>query len=342
MTLAKIAFVLSALVLCSACTAQTQTNTIAVNVSVIGGGVISDIPLVVWSKSSPPAMVRTDASGNATATIQSDVTDTEFSIKSAAWYSPGATVEDRLDLLEVWQSKMRQYHFERLYVVPLQAGVTSYQKNIVVRPAITVTGTVVGESGNPGKAWAIHSGMVDPKLIEAGSNTFVVGGVPRSEVSHVFVGNQNVVKRFVVPSSAVDLDLGELSVFAAEATTPVRVRLPAFEPSALSKREIGGAGVTLLRTDGSFVLTYPAIQVPEGLLGVAKVSEGTVPVVPPGEYFVIPGTFFAWPLQVKLWNAVLAGAVIPGSIPRLNASGSAEVLIEVDSLAVLQAIANMP
>ncbi len=334
--------------------AQAQTDAITVNVTAQteAGAPLPNVPLVVCVPGQPVFRMTNEAGQTGPIQFNTNPGDDEITVvlDTSRYfdlsYEQGALAYSR------WKELRQTYHFDFPLSTKIQSGVDTYNITLVAHDAITVTGRITNQPYWAhdllvvfvrGGAWASDYNPVEP---------FVIKGVRKGQPAELifwFTGNAYHSIRLTAEQTQQDVDLGQI-------TLPTITGDSAAQISVINHADLWGPGrldelgddVTLIKSDGSLILTYP-IQ-PQDHVIVPKLESGEEtdpPLVPGGTYYVCPGALIGR-MQYQLLDAIRDGhaAVLDAhGVPKITAPGSmtlnaTEARNQI--LDALEAIANPP
>lgn len=330
----------TALVSTEAHAQATRTITVEVTVQTSTGLPLEDVPLMLLGPADRP-VAKTEGDGRATLTGEVPLSDSSVSVRVHGGGDDrlGST-EQQLALALRMKALEEQYWIEQYTRIMLDELQQMYLVTVTAHPAVRVSGVVADQSGGPLAELVITSDMSEALDVTDGQGTFSLAGVRRGWPNCLFVlchGWSVVPLRLTAEQTQADVDLGQIVLPDYERTAFFRARLS----NSIEWREIQEsgliAGVTLVAADGSIMFTEVAYRSPAN---PDELRLRTDPLaLPPGEYYIAPGSFATGRVQVALLRAREQGMDLTGTgIPKVTLVEGQTVDVDVDLLATYLAI----
>lgn len=131
----------------------------------------------------------------------------------------------------------------------------------------------------------------------------VLGVLPGESIPLLIAGTDDATTFYLeLPAHEVDADLGDITVPELVKDATVQLALDATDWEHEDGEQYTFAGVTLIRSDGSYLLTFLANaqgQIVTNFQG----SDTTLPV-PAGTYYLLPGGFLDRPIDLRAFDLV--------------------------------------
>lgn len=268
-----------------------------------------------------------DAEGEALVQIEVPTSTQELHVSLGARLE-APTIPSRATIdIQRFRELKRQFTIRRLYTVEVLVNQSVYSLQIQLAPAVTVRGRLVTPTGEP-----VNKGAVSARGCECNAWTgrdepgvFVLDSVPRNEaVEVVLSGNSQATRLIALTASQTqsDLDLGDIVLPPKAGACKVRLAFTSDRP--------GGARGSLLQTvvssDGRYIVSVMAGA--DGELVDPALREGWLP---PGQYYVFPGSPHVNDTWFQLFDLIRAGrADDHPELPSFVASATEEVSITID------------
>lgn len=226
---------------------------------------------------------------------------------------------------------------QHILLVP---GTTQYTVAVDAAPCVRIRGRVVSVEGIAHEAIAIVAGC--SKAINSVGLEFVAVA-PAGSAARLFVATNDAVH--VVPLTSQqttgDVVLPDVVQVPDVATGSCRVSLTPAGWNTFYDQSGGdvSADITLIRTDGTRVADGEILSqiLPSG----ARAPVALIDRLPPGEYFVIPGSSYT-PDALALLDAIARGDDLSQSgIPRVTIVANQTVEVDLDMPVVHKILFNM-
>jgi hypothetical protein len=325
------AMLLSVFILSIAGVANAAVTRVTVSVKTETGQPVQGSLFRALVDGQEPSLIdaATDAAGSATLTFE--VPPGASFIEVRHGFSSPSTIarEDQTKASELSTENTIRYHFDSSYRVPLASNQSSYDLHITAWPAVSATASFVDSENRP-----LAGTLFGPPVSWPGGwnprEARPLRGLRKGAASDVaavaYVGPILVVKLVHLEADRTkgDIDLGAIRFDQPTTGAAIATKLVGDRSLRASGARVGPMpGMTAISTDGRLIATFRAGHASPDSAGDAPLdllsSEHWKPVLPPGEYVVVPGYFLYSELQAMVVRLLARGVDLSKSdIPRIN------------------------
>ena len=273
----------------------------------------------------------TDANGSVVLAV--DLPPEASFVEIRHGFSSPSTISraDQLRISKVSTQHGIDYHFDASHRVSLVPRQFDYELSITAWTAVTVTATFVDRQGRQCSGTLYGPPMTWPGGWSRGQShplRALRKGAAADLAAGVSVGGYRVVKPIHLDASRTssDVDLG--AVVFDEPPAGVAIRTKLVNDQALMSSGVRLSvlyGMTVISSDGKLIASFRAVGTDANGAPVGDApmeldsSERWQPVLPPGEYFVVPRFFMYDELQAIVMRLLAKGVDLSKSdIPRIT------------------------
>ena len=337
--------------------AQYRTITIHATLEAPAGTPRAGIPMTVVGRRGGE-ILRTDSAGKVSLTCELPGDVTKGWITLAPVVDLKTLYAERDADLARFESLVESFSFLPTYEVLLPPGVEEHSITVVGTPAIVVTGKIIyPDVENLGGRSIAFGYQPQYTQVKRTTGEFIVRGVRKGEACKLFVAAPHTELVNVISLTASqtqgNVDLGEVIIDAPPANRRrVRADFLNLEQVRSSARRPHSANkcAVFIKSDATFIFEGNLIGTRQARMPGRPGQ--TLPEIPPGTYFVCPGTMGLTDECTRLYELLLAGriteidaAFAAVGVPKLvipDDGQTSTINITIDALAACNAVKTIP
>jgi hypothetical protein len=329
----------------TAACADPRPITVTITASDPDGTPIPNMPLQCLTLVGA-AFGITGLDGQVVLTLDANENETYLAIRlwDGRWHAD-LTIDQRILAEQRCEELRHMFSFKPMYTMRIESESDIYSFTLQPSSAVRVRGRLVNAQGEPvvGAIGAAHAIAFDDVEVDD-NGEFDFGGVRKGAKSLILAQSSTQVHFIEITAvqTSQNLDLGDVVVMDTPADAPVRVSLQNKADLFDSTGAAIDLSVTFISTNGTFVLGFPA-DLEGNVLRELFYVPPRLPLLPPGEYYAIPGLIssqsgMALYLSIREGRQVLLDAA---GVPKFTAISGQEVSLIIDARAAYEAVVQV-
>lgn len=327
---------------CSVALAAAADRVVAITVTVrsAGGTAVAGVPVSCERADGEMAGAITGTDGQATISLaMPDGAATVYTRVQQAHTDP--MVAGRSQARAAYAAAISASHFRPWYTLEVAAEATTAQQTIEGSAAITVTGrSPEAESPRDNLTAFCYQTLPPLPSVHICKPEFSLPGLAAGSPALIAVSADWYPSVKVIELTAAEtqanVNLGEVDVPDVQGTEECTLRMT--DRASVARRpELIFPSVTLIAEDRSRVLEYLV----DGR-GIAVRTNGTLPLLAPGKYAIVPGLLGSAPATAAVWGEMKRTSTIPAGIPTITVVAGGPNVVEFAGVPARDASMQLP